>query len=96
MKDYSKFMFVANIVMTIIFMIPISILCINIIRLNFDFREIKYSLVGSIFGIIYIIVSWYFYKLQKNSFIFILQQSKLFFSDKHEFVTNFLEVRFNE
>ena len=66
MKNYSKFMFVANIVMTIIFMIPISILCINIIRLNFDFREIKYSLVGAIFGIIYIIVSWYFYKLQKK------------------------------
>ncbi|CAM2077102.1 MAG: hypothetical protein NSGCLCUN01_01290 [uncultured Clostridium sp.] len=66
MKDYSKFMFVANIVMTIIFMIPISILCINIIRLNFNFQEIKYSLVGSIFGIIYIIVSWYFYKLQKK------------------------------
>ena len=66
MKNYSKFMFVANIIMTIIFMIPISILCINIIRLNFDFQEIKYSLAGSIFGIIYIMVSWYFYKLQKK------------------------------
>lgn len=66
MKNYSKFMFVANIIMTIIFIIPISILCINIIRLNFDFQEIKYSLAGSIFGIIYIVVSWYFYKLQKK------------------------------
>lgn len=66
MRIYDEFIVVANIIMTIIFMIPITILCINIVKLNFDFQEIKYSLAASIIGGIYIITSWYFYMLQKK------------------------------
>lgn len=67
MRIYNKFILVANIIMTIIFMIPITILCINIVKLNFNFQEIKYSLAASIVGIIYILTSWYFYILQKKA-----------------------------
>ena len=64
MEFYKKFMLFSNIVITIIFMIPIIILCINIINLNFNFQEMKYSLAGSIIEVVYIIVSWRLYRLQ--------------------------------
>lgn len=64
MEFYKKFMLFSNIVITIIFMIPIIILCINIINLNFNFQEMKYSLAGSIVEVVYIIVSWRLYRLQ--------------------------------
>lgn len=63
MKNYNKFMLVANIILTIIFMIPIATLFINIIKLNFNFYDIKYSLAASIIGIVYLSLSWYFYRL---------------------------------
>lgn len=66
MRAYRKFMSVSNIIMTIIFMIPITILFINIVKLNFNFEEIKYSLVPSIIEIIYLSFSWYFYRLGKE------------------------------
>ncbi|VYU29608.1 Uncharacterised protein [Clostridium tertium] len=66
MKIYNKFMLVSNIIMTIIFMIPITILFINIVKLNFNYQEIKYSLAASIFGIVYLLFSWHFYRLQKE------------------------------
>jgi hypothetical protein len=66
MRIYNKFMLVSNIIMTIIFIIPITILFINIVKLNFNFHEIKYSLAASIFGIVYLLFSWYFYRLQKE------------------------------
>lgn len=66
MRAYRKFMLVSNIIMTIIFMIPITILFINIVKLNFNFEEIKYSLVPSIIGIGYLSFSWYFYRLVKE------------------------------
>ena len=67
MKFYNKVLFIGNTIMTLIFMIPIVILCVNIAKSNFNFEEIKYSLAGSIIGIIYILTSWYFFKLQRES-----------------------------
>ncbi|GAA0109959.1 hypothetical protein UT300015_29750 [Clostridium tertium] len=66
MRIYNKFMLVCNIIMTIIFIIPITILFINIVKLNFNFQEIKYSLAASIIGIVYLLFSCYFYRLQKE------------------------------
>ncbi len=66
MRIYNKFMLVCNIIMTIIFIIPITTLFINIVKLNFKFQEIKYSLAASIIGIVYLLFSWYFYRLQKE------------------------------
>lgn len=66
MRIYNKFMLLSNIIITIIFMIPITILFINIVKLNFNFEEIKYSLVASIIGIVYLSFSWYFYRLGKE------------------------------
>ena len=41
MKIYKKIMFLCNVIMSIIFMIPIIILFTNILKFNFDFQEIK-------------------------------------------------------
>lgn len=67
MKFYNKIMLIGNIIMTLIFMIPIMILFVNLAKYNFNFEEIKYSLAASVFGVIYISTSWYFFKLQKES-----------------------------
>lgn len=67
MKFYNKFVLIGNTIMTLIFMIPIVILCVNLAKSNFNFEDIKYSLAASVIGVIYILTSWYFFKLQKES-----------------------------